>query len=347
MNLVDSTTLTSIISCLSIGEQRQDLRSLALFRILLGCYILYDIYTRLQHGRLSLAWYTSGGVSSEQSGVSYTSFLHPHDTPHKNPIHLLWFYRGSEFCQLCLFGLTAILAFMFALGYSGGYSGGYVYSDKGNFNSYNNRFVYVTILLWLNVTAMQCRNMHVHDGSDTFSRHLLLWSIFLPMNQLWSLDSYYYSYDKDRDNDKDKCRDNKFEKYYKYKGKGHQYDYDRQQQQYQQQYQQQHIQNKIAVWGIRLQIVFMYLGTVLARTTDRCGYSYTSLFGGECECDWLPPSLSAVHYALNASFSTRDCWLGDVVRQNVYLSKFMTLSAMLIETSAPILCLDLLYECLR
>eukprot|EP00551_Chaetoceros_affinis_P008973 CAMPEP_0203672046 /NCGR_PEP_ID=MMETSP0090-20130426/7662_1 /ASSEMBLY_ACC=CAM_ASM_001088 /TAXON_ID=426623 /ORGANISM="Chaetoceros affinis, Strain CCMP159" /LENGTH=397 /DNA_ID=CAMNT_0050537269 /DNA_START=361 /DNA_END=1551 /DNA_ORIENTATION=+ len=149
--------------------------------------------------------------------------------------------------------------------------------------------------------------MYVHDGSDTFTRHLLLWSCFLPMNRMWSLDSYLH-FRRSR----------------------------KQQQQQHHLTQSQNIENKIAVWGIRMQIVFMYLGTVLSRTTDRFGY--TSL-GQLSKSEWLPPSLDAVHYSLNASFSTRDCWLGDVVRNNISLSKFMTLTAMLIEGIAPILCI--------
>jgi len=280
-----------------LKEQRQDLRSLSIFRILLGLYILYDIYSRLQHGRLSLLWYTSSSTSS---------FLRPDDSPHKSPIHRIWFYRGSEALQIFLFALTAILASMYALGYS------YSFSQSRwriSMSASSSAFPYEKLLLWLNVTAMQCRNMHAHDGSDTFCRHLLLWSCFLPMNRVWSLDAYLH--------------------------RKHQQDGDQRQQKHPRTHQEVHIENTTAVWGLRLQIVFMYLGTVLSRTTDKYGFSFQQL----SQSEWLPPSLSAVYYSLNDTFATRDNWLGDLVRSNFMLTKILTISAMVIESMAPIACL--------
>ena len=265
-------------------EQYVDLRSLATFRILFGIYILYDIYSRLQHGRLSLAFYTSSSPSS---------FLHPDDSPHKSPFHLIWFYRGSEIFQLFMFGFTGILAILYLFGLSPSSLSSSSSSSSG----------IVTLLFWLNLVAMQCRNMHVHDGSDTFSRHLLLWSIFLPMNQMWSLDAYLLN--KKNGKKLQNVNDSTLFK------------------------------NDIALWGIRLQIVFMYLGTVLARTTDIYGCNLYRLSKSE----WLPPSLTAVYYSLNASFSTRDNWLGNLVRNNIQMTKVMTFSAMIIEGLVPIICL--------
>lgn len=259
-------------------EQRQDIRSLAAFRILAGAYLIYDIISRLQHGRFSLLWYTS----------TENSFLLPDDTPHRSPIHRIWFYRGSEGFQLCLFAITFVLAISFMLGY------------KCN--------VATKTFLWLNVVAMQCRCMPPHDGSDTYFRHLLLWSIQLPMSQVWSVDaarSGKVAKEKQASNEiiNEGLRDN----YYL-------------------------IQNRAAVWGIRLQIVIMYLGTVMHRTFDRYGFAiYKS--------KWLPPQLTAVHYALNGSLATRECWLGDLVRTNLPISQTMTFMAMLMEGFAPLFCL--------
>lgn len=61
-----------------------DLRSLAYARILMGCFVLWDIFWRLQ---LSIHWYTSN---------SPWSITHVEDTPHGAPIHRFFFYRGSE-----------------------------------------------------------------------------------------------------------------------------------------------------------------------------------------------------------------------------------------------------------
>ncbi len=270
-------------------EQRQDVRSLAAFRILAGTYLMYDILSRLQHGRLSLLWYTS--IPAEES------FLDPNDTPHRSPIHRIWFYRGSESFQMCLFVLTFLLGASFALGY------------KCN--------VLSKTLLWMNVVAMNCRCMPPHDGSDTYFRHLLLWSIQLPVAQVWSVDAYIAS----------KCKSNTSNKKVlstamalSPAGTSHKYD---------------DIENRAAVWGIRLQIVIMYLGTVMHRTIDRFGLWKMH------KSPWLPPQLTAVHFALNSSFSPRDCWLGDIVRTTLPLSQFMTLTAMIMETFAPIACLVL------
>lgn len=219
-------------------EQRQDVRALAMFRILAGTYLIYDILSRLQHGSFSLLWYTS----------TEGSFLHPDDTPHRSPIHRIWFYQGSELFQVTLFAITFLLAISFILGY------------KCNVAS--------KTLLWLNVVAMQCRCMLPHDGSDTFICHLLLWSIQLPMSQLWSMDAPRQlppqNYSKASNTNADTCL----------------------------------IQNRVAVWGLWLQIVFMYLGTVMYRTIDPYGLAiYKS--------KWLPPQLTAVHYALSGSLATR------------------------------------------
>lgn len=284
---------------LTLPEQHQDLRSLATFRILLGIYILYDIFSRLKHGRLSLLWYTSSPTS--------LSFLHPDDTPHKSPIHKLWFYRGSEVVQICLFIITALLAILYSLGY------------HYNLPLLRVPVPVVPIGLWLNVVAMQCKNMYVHDGSDTFTRHLLLWSCFLPMNQVWSLDttSLFLQPRQKQSMDDNRKRVHPINPSSSFSS-----------------YQVQN--NNIGVWGIRLQIIFMYLGTILARTYDIYGLSIHNLFSN---CEWLPPSLTAVYYSLNASFSTRDCWLGDFIRNNLLLTKVMTLSAMIIEGIVPIACL--------
>lgn len=238
-----------------ITKQTFDLRSLALLRILLGLYLLYDVYSRLKHGRLDLLWYTSDG------------WQEPHDSPHKSPIHQIWFYRGSELFQGLAFGIVVILAVLFTLGF--------------HCNALSKS------LLWVAVVAMQHRNMHSHDGSDTYTRHVLLWCCQLPVEQVWSITPHITT---------------------------------------------QKTTESAATLGLALQIVFMYLGTCLNRTTDI--YSLSELTKSE----WLPPQLSAVYFALSGSFASRDIWLGDVVRQTPLLNQFMTLSAMLGEGLAPILC---------
>lgn len=144
-----------------------DARSLAFFRILFGAYLLYDIFTRfVRLGPYDRAWYTS--IPAEES------FQAPDDTPHRSAFHRIWFFRGSEALQMVLFGSTAVLAFLFTLGFG----------QKTRFTGANPK-----VLLFMAVTSYQCRNMPAHDGSDTFTRHLLLWSCFLPLAEAWSVDA--------------------------------------------------------------------------------------------------------------------------------------------------------------
>ena len=259
-----------------------DIRSLAAFRILLGLYLLYDIYSRLALGRYDLAWYTSGP----------RSFLEATDSPHGSPLHKIWFYRGSTSLQQGLYAVTALLALAQTLGFS------------------LLPAVLVKVLLFVFVTAYQNRNMLVHDGSDAFLRHLLFWSCFLPVSNVWSVDSYFLK-------------------------KG-------------QQHQQATTtttttttttpHNNTAISGLpclalTTQIAFMYWGTVAHRTIDL----YTVRELGRSE--WMPPALSAVHYSLAGSFATRHLWGTQWVRSHAGVSRTMTAAAMLQESLAPLVCL--------
>lgn len=254
---------------MQLPRQCQDARSLALLRVLLGLYVIYDVLSRLKHGRVSLLWFTS----------SDGSFLREEDSPHGNVLHRLWFYRGTELLQWNCFSATLLLALLYAFGY---------------------RCRTTNVALWFWVVAMQSRNMHMHDGSDTFLRHLLLWSCQLPMARFWSVDAFRGRNASQKQNLVDSTTI-----------------------------------SSAAVWGIRLQIVFMYLGTVLNRTLDKFGVS------GLHHSEWMPPQLTAVHYALSSSFAVRDVLWGDMVRQNIMMSQFMTVCSMLIESLAPCLLLVL------
>jgi hypothetical protein len=76
----------------------------------------------------------------------------------------------------------------------------------------------------------------------------------------------------------------------------------------------------------------MYWGTVAHRTIDLFGFHVN-------RSEWLPPRLSAVHYALSGSFATRNYWLSKWILQTPLLSRAMTLFAMMIELLAPLGCL--------
>jgi hypothetical protein len=264
-----------------------DIRSLALFRILLGLYVLYDIYSRLSRGAYDVNWYTSDG------------FLSVDDTPHRAPLHRFWFYRGNEAIQKDLFRVTAIFALVFL--------------------AYDSRFVKVG--LFLLVTSYQNRNMWLHDGSDSFLRHLLFWSIFLPLHQVWSLSASNY--------EPTIIVINK----------------------------QRRVVpppppasiTSLACGALTLQVALMYWGTVAHRVLDdETSLRGQGLTGGGAavswldrvhESEWMPPHLTAVHYALSGDFAVRNYWLVAWVRVRPSLTRAMTASAMIVETLAPLLCL--------
>jgi len=137
-----------------------DLRSLALFRICFGIYLLYDIYSRLYLEKYDLAWYTTPG------------FLAPHDSPHQSPLHRLWF--GREYA-LWKFGIATILAICYTL---------------GKWQKRALQAVITKVGLYVIITAIQCSNMESHDGSDLLVRHLLVFSCFLPLSAVWSVDAH-------------------------------------------------------------------------------------------------------------------------------------------------------------
>ena len=237
-----------------------DTRSLATFRILLGLLLLYDTYIRFSLGRYDLYWYTEDG------------FLAPSELPHQAPLHRIWFYRGGLEFQIICVSLSVLLSAYFTLGVS----------DSA----------IPKILLFVVHTAEQSRNMPAHDGSDSFVRHLLLWSCFLPLSRAWSL----HALGKSKRTSKTLFPVSAV--------------------------------SGLPCLALKLQIVFMYLGTVLLRLETM---GWTS--------EWMPPYLSAVHYALSGSFAARDNFMTRYVIRTAWASKTMTVQAMLVEGVAPILCL--------
>lgn len=147
-----------------------DVRALAAFRIFLGIYMLYDIYDRTSLGKYDLAWYTS--LPEDRS------YLAADDTPHKAPLHRLWFYRGSFELNIMSFAVSVLLALLFLLGFQ---------CHAG-----------VKTALWFVQVAQHSRAMEVSDGSDAFLRQLLLWCIFLPVAKVWSVDAYLQQRPTDR-----------------------------------------------------------------------------------------------------------------------------------------------------
>ena len=303
-----------------------DVRSLVVFRVCFGLYILYDIWmVRLStsvstlvstimaavHGEAfslpvdyNIGWYTSASASSSSyyvsnSSSSQASYLQEYDTPHQSPIHRIWFYRGSNTYQYALFIITSgmALAYMF-----GGLEEVTIVSSVKRIDAHppqshspqyttteitiTTRSILFKLCLWLLVTSYQNQNMYLHDGSDNYTRLLLLYSCFIPLVGT------------------SQCNI--------------------------------HSRNiaitSTSILSISLQILCMYSGTVSRRTIDAWD---TIPFSRN---EWLPPTLSAVSNAIcYNNFAVRNNFINRLICSNYMPSQFMTMGAMTIETCCPVL----------
>ena len=131
-----------------------DIRSLAAFRIGIGCLLLVDIALRASD---LTAHYTDSGIlprdviASRFEGTWHWS------------LHML---SGSTEFQAFLFALAAVFAALLTLG---------VWTRVA------------TIVSWVLLVSIQERNPLVINGGDVLLRMLLLWAIFLPLDRRWSL----------------------------------------------------------------------------------------------------------------------------------------------------------------
>jgi hypothetical protein len=290
-----------------------DTRSLALFRILLGLYFVAEtLYGRLRYDRYDLAWYTSDPQHDNDSFV-VRSYLHAEDTPHGSPLHQVWFYRGSVTVQCVLFAVTAVVAALFALGFC----------CNGP----------LKVLLWALVTAQTNRNMHVHNGSDTYGRHLLFWCCFLPLEHAWSVDAFLKRRQQGRVARLDSAANRKSSTT-----------------------SANTFPSAVAAtsstttttvvvatlpaYAMALQIVLVYVGTVLSFTTS-WNNIYSSLLMLVKHGTWQQHaphqwSSSALYYLLSTSFAVQDAWLVSILQRHVWADETITLVAMLVGTICPI-----------
>ncbi|MBC7692251.1 MAG: HTTM domain-containing protein [Methylotenera sp.] len=134
-----------------------DLRSLAVFRILLGIVILCDLWSR---SRSLEAHYTDSGLVPRSLLVA----------------------RGLKVWDWSLYSLSgtaeiiglgfivhALVAVFFLLGY---------------------RTRWMTVGCWLLTVSLINRNPFVTDSGDTYLKLLLFWAAFLPLGEVFSLDSW-------------------------------------------------------------------------------------------------------------------------------------------------------------
>ena len=132
-----------------------DLRTLALFRVLLGGYLLVDLASR---ARDFAAHYTDFGVMPRDIAATYLS-------PSAVSLHLL---TSSPAFTSLLFAIAALFALLLILGW---------------------RTRTVTIISWALLLSLQNRNTVILSGEDNLALLLLFWAMFLPLGARFSIDA--------------------------------------------------------------------------------------------------------------------------------------------------------------
>ncbi|WP_169054314.1 HTTM domain-containing protein [Nitratireductor sp. XY-223] len=132
-----------------------DLRTLALFRILLGTYLLADICLRLRD--LS-AHYTDQGVMPRAVQMDYLSLG-------SYSLHLA---NGSAFYQGLLFAVAAVAALLMIFGW---------------------KTRLAVIASWILLISVQNRNTFILSGEDNLAVLLTFWAMFLPLGARYSVDA--------------------------------------------------------------------------------------------------------------------------------------------------------------
>jgi hypothetical protein len=128
---------------------RFDRRSLALFRVLFGLTLLYDVVDRARDLTL---FYSGQGVPSPDFVRNYLF------GPYKFSFHLL---SGNPSFEALLFVIHAAAVLCFILGY---------------------RARRATFVAWVLFISVQARNYAIHQASDTLLCQMLFFSLFLPLD---------------------------------------------------------------------------------------------------------------------------------------------------------------------
>jgi predicted DCC family thiol-disulfide oxidoreductase YuxK len=132
-----------------------DLRTLALFRILLGAYLVLDLCLR---ARDLAAHYTDFGIMPRGELVEYLS-------PTSISIHMM---NGTAVFQAALFALAGAFALMMIAGW---------------------RTRFATAASWFLLLSLQNRNTVILSGEDNLIMVLMFWAMFLPLGARYSVDA--------------------------------------------------------------------------------------------------------------------------------------------------------------
>lgn len=132
-----------------------DARSLALFRVTLGLYLVFDLSSRLPFVDV---FYTDEGI------VPRASIFARMNQSWVWSLHLI---SGEWWVEICLF----LVAIAFAAGLAAGY-----------------RTRLCAVASWVLFCSMHLRNPLIEYFGDITIQALLFWAMFLPLNGRWSLD---------------------------------------------------------------------------------------------------------------------------------------------------------------
>jgi predicted DCC family thiol-disulfide oxidoreductase YuxK len=133
-----------------------DLRSLALFRMVLALLVVGDLVLRARDMRM---FYTDFGVLPRD--VAIAQFTDPW-------VFSLHFMSGTLFVQALLFLMAGLFGAMLFFGY---------------------RTRFATVMSWLLLISLQGRINMLLQGGDVVFRLLLFWSMFLPLGAKYSIDA--------------------------------------------------------------------------------------------------------------------------------------------------------------
>ena len=132
-----------------------DLRTLALFRVLLALMVIVDLAMR---ARDLTAHYSDRGVLPRSALIADFGSWFP-------SVHLM---SGSPSVQAALFVVAGLVALALLVGY---------------------RTRAATVVSWLLLLSLQARNPAVSQGADMLLRVLLFWAMFLPLGARFSVDA--------------------------------------------------------------------------------------------------------------------------------------------------------------
>lgn len=147
-----------------------DLRSLAFLRIMLGVWIIRGLLVRWQEIDI---WFTDEGVFPRETlmKVHYDKSGWISTAWYWNDVSFwsIYMMAGSSFQVKILFIFQACVTAIFAVGY---------------------KTKYTSILVWFLQNSLNGRVPMLSNKGDELSVRMMLWATLLPLNRVWSVDSW-------------------------------------------------------------------------------------------------------------------------------------------------------------